>query len=475
MENGSIEIQGKRYDLREHTPLLRPSWAALMKRMREHPAAPYWNSHYGDRLTGEDLEKVQRFHDALYRLRSPAPYAEEKPPEHVVENMKRLIPLVPLFRKRVPGGLDMEREWRRVPFTVREDLARTPELLVPDDADISRLVIFATAGTTGHALRVPQHPSGACSYEPMLDLVFRKYGLVPRWNDGMTATVLVGAQAFTVTCATVMTSWQGAGFIKINLKESEWPSERAPHEYMDAMEPFFINGDPISLARMAEMGISYRPSAIVTTAVAMTDGLRKKLEDTYGCPVIDWYSSNETGPIGYSCRENSGFHILPHDIHVEIIGPQGEPVPQGEHGEITVTGGRNPFFPMLRYRTGDFGALDMTPCRCGDPMPRIVRFQGRVPVLFRGERGNTVNPVDISQVLKRFSYVQHRFSQAGDLSCRLVIKPVSMMELPDPVALRSALEKLLGAVPLEITFDPDLGNDSSGGKVMPFVSDFRLE
>ena len=76
-----------------------------------------------------------------------------------------------------------------------------------------------------------------------------------------------------------------------------------------------------------------------------------------------------------------------------------------------MTGGRNPFLPLLRYRTGDWGRLDDAPCACGDPMPRIVALEGRAPVLFRSAAGGSVNPVDVSGVLRAHPIVQHELVQ----------------------------------------------------------------
>ena len=59
-------------------------------------------------------------------------------------------------------------------------------------------------------------------------------------------------------------------------------------------------------------------------------------------------------------------------------------------GEIAVTGGRNPFVPLLRYRTGDWGRLDYGRCPCGDRMPRLLDLEGRPPVVFRRPDGSPV-------------------------------------------------------------------------------------
>ena len=80
----------------------------------------------------------------------------------------------------------------------------------------------------------------------------------------------------------------------------------------------------------------------------------------------------ETGPVGYSCPMGHSYHLLPHDLHVEVMQADGQPAPTGQIGEITLSGGRNRFFPLFRYRTGDFGRLDFEPCPCGDPMPRFM-------------------------------------------------------------------------------------------------------
>jgi phenylacetate-CoA ligase len=353
-------------------------------------------------------------------------------------------------------------------------IALQAEKIVPDYMDIKKMIIFQTSGTTGHAMLVPHHPSAAASYEPMIEFVLHQYHLHPAWNPEMVATILVCSQKNTVTCATVATSWEGAGFIKVNLKSSEWGRKNFAGEYLKAMDPFFLNGDPISLAELLKRQIGLRPRAIITTAVALTIGLKKELESFYNCPVIDWYSANETGPIGYTCSENRGFHILPHDIFVEILDVKGNPLPEGKIGEITFTGGRNPFLPLLRYRTGDFAALERKACKCGDPMPRLIHFAGRASVLFKDIKGNTVNPVDVSKILKPFKYVQHQLRQNKNLSLTLRIKPVTDKQKPDEKMIHQTLEKLFGKLPINIIFEPKLGENEKGAKVIPYMSPFKL-
>jgi phenylacetate-CoA ligase len=287
------------------------------------------------------------------------------------------------------------------------------------------------------------------------------------------ACFLVGAQARTVTYPTVLSAWNGAGFAKLNLRAGDWPREESAQRYFEDLAPRLLTGDPISFAEMMRLNIACRPKALISTAVAMSQTLREKLRRAFGCPVIDWYSLTETGPIGYLCPQGEAYHLLPHDVHVEAVRPDGSAAAPGERGEITVSGGRNPFLPLLRYRTGDYGSLEFSPCPCGDPMPRIQQLEGRAPVLFRAADGSTVNPVDLSRILREFPFVQHELRQHADRSCELVARPM-VGPLPDVAIVANALRDVLGHIPIEVRFDARLG-DRQDGKVIPYQSELLLE
>jgi phenylacetate-CoA ligase len=208
----------------------------------------------------------------------------------------------------------------------------------------------------------------------------------------------------------------------------------------------------------------------------MSGGLKRRLAKRFGCPVIDWYSLTETGPIGCACPRGGGYHVLPHDLYVEAIDADGRPVPDGRRGEIAVSGGRNPYLPLLRYRTGDWGRLEAAPCACGDPAVRILDLEGRKPVLYRTSQGAIVNPVDLSRILRAFPLVQHAFTQRADRSCELVVRPIPGVPPPAAATLANAVRSLLGGdTALEVRFDPRLGDRAAGGKVEPYRSELLLE
>jgi phenylacetate-CoA ligase len=461
-------------ELRERMPMLNAAGYKLFKRLLEHPHAPRWNHEGGDRLQRGDLQAVKEFAAQLATQRKP--WKPGEVPEKIIRWVKTQRASVPSFRHRISAALDYEKRWAAIPTMSREDIAVHPELLVPDDADLERMIVYRTAGTTGHALLVPNDPRSVACYQPMVELALKRHGVQTAFKAGMVAGFLVGAQARTVTCPAALSYWRNAGFAKLNLNASEWPSPESVHRYFEEFAPCFLSGDPIAFAEMMRLGISTAPAAMISTAVAMSAALKKKLRAHYRCPVIEWYSLTETGPIGYACPRGHGYHVLPHDLFVEAIGRDGKPVRPGQRGEITLTGGRNPFLPLLRYRTGDWGRLDFKKCPCGDSMPRILDLEGRAPVVFRASDGGIVNTVDISRVLREFPILQHEFIQHANRSCELTLRTISPNQKLDPKPIEAALRKLFGdKVKIKICFDAQLGNRAGSDKVVPYKSELLLE
>lgn len=465
-----LEFQPSDLEL-ERTPLLSADGARMVARLREHPDAPRFNYATGDRLRREDLALIDKFRENLRSLRGARSHGS--PPPEILQRVAEMRVHVPFFRKHIPNGMNLERDWQALPTSSRADLAVAPWEFVPDNEPLDRLVIYRTAGTTGHPITIPHHPLAVRCYEPMIEYALESHGATPIFDSKTVACFLVGAQIRTYTYCAVLSNWNGAGFAKLNIRQTEWPREGSQGHYFADMQPKFLSGDPISFAEMMALDLPAKPAALVTTSVAMSPSLKKKLSEKYGAPVIDWYSMVETGPIGYACPRGHGYHLLPHDIHLEVLRPDGTQCAPGERGEVAVTGGRNVHAPLLRYRTGDFGCVDFSLCECGDPMPRLLELEGRVPVLIRSRDGTPVSTVDISRRLREHPLLLHEFVQRADRSCELTLRAMPGA-IPDNEKIEADMRQLLGALKLEIVFDPTLG-DRRDGKALPYRSELMLE
>ena len=71
----------------------------------------------------------------------------------------------------------------------------------------------------------------------------------------------------------------------------------------------------------------------------------------------------ELGTISHECEAGS-MHLSGENMLVEILDGERVRGPGGI-GEIVVTELNNCAMPLIRYRTGDFGALGAGTCECG--------------------------------------------------------------------------------------------------------------
>ncbi len=444
----------------ERTPLMREEWMPTLRKMSKDQYTPRWNTQCGDRLDENTLGYVRHYARALEVER--ADYEN-----NIQMRLKDLLRYLKTQSSWYSGrleGLDI-RDWPRIPLSHRRDLARHLEQIIPRDADLTGLIINPSSGTTGEALHNPSHPRAQGCYDPLLQYALKRHGVDVEYGPDTIAAVQLCYQQHTITYHTVHSYLDGAGFAKINLWPEEWRDPSHPDQYLHSLQPVFLSGDPVAFSYAMESGITYKPRALLSTALTLNPQIRKKLEDHFSCPVIDMYSLNESGPVLYSCPKHPGhYHILPHDIYVELVDHEGKSVPPGQPGFITLSGGRNPYLPLLRYRTEDTAVRLEQPCDCGETTPLFAGLEGRQTVLFRHEDGGMVNPVDISRILNRYPIVIFRCIQYNDRSCELqLFGPLCTRDMTD--AILKGLSKLMGHGRIKVT----PVQDYPGEKWLPFV------
>lgn len=456
-------------EIKTRIPLFRPEWMSMLNKLREHPHAPKWNTQCGDRLTREDLPFIIHFRKELSDSRT---HCTLLPPDYILTWIQTYRNQVQLFQDNI-GLADIQTEFDKIKPMTREDLVLKIDDIIPANLSLDRLIVNDTSGTTGHPVRVPNHPRAIGCYDPMVLFMLERHGAVMKPDHDTVACFLICSQENTITYSTVHSGLNGAGYAKINLKPSEWPGPGSAAEYINDLQPFFYAGDPLSFHELMKLNLNYKPKALLSTAMHLSTAMREMFSRHFSCPVIDMYSLNDTGPIAYSCPVHPEmYHVLPTDIHAEIIDEHGRTLNEGEFGEITVTGGRNPFVPLLRYRTGDYGRIDFSSCGCGDPMPRLHDFQGRNPVYFRNSSGQTINPVDISKILRKYPVIQFQFRQYHELNCSLKIRAGAGAVNIYQDDIRQKLKTLFVDIPdIIIEEDPTLGSD---GKIISFISEFTI-
>ena len=140
--------------------------------------------------------------------------------------------------------------------------------------------------------------------------------------------------------------------------------------------------------------------------------LRKAMVSGEACPpsLRDWfaaqgvsayqcYATADVGLIAYETLARQGL-VVDEGVIVEIVRPgTGDPVPEGEVGELVVTV-LHPDYPLVRFGTGDLSAVLAGPCPTGRTNMRIKGWMGRADQTAK-VRGMFVHPSQIAEVVRR--------------------------------------------------------------------------
>ena len=187
-------------------------------------------------------------------------------------------------------------------------------------------------------------------------------------------------------------------------------SELRPHGYIGT--PSFLK---ILVEKAAETGvdISSIRQALVS-GEAFPPSLRDWLAER-GIAAYQAYATADLGLIAYETPAREGL-VIDEGVIVEIVRPgTGDPVPEGEVGELVVTT-LNPDYPLVRFGTGDLSALLPGTCPSGRSNARIKGWMGRADQTAK-VRGMFVHPGQVAQVLRRHpEALRGRLVVAGEMA-----------------------------------------------------------
>ncbi len=148
-------------------------------------------------------------------------------------------------------------------------------------------------------------------------------------------------------------------------------------------------------------------------AESFTDSMKEKISSGLGIEVYDIYGMTETGGVGtlgQDCPDHSGIHVWDDHYITEILDPEtGEPVADGEEGELVITSLTREALPVIRFRTGDLTrVLSRDLCGCGRTHTRIDTITGRVDDMLI-VKGVNFFPSQVEQALMEIPGVRPQY------------------------------------------------------------------
>jgi phenylacetate-coenzyme A ligase PaaK-like adenylate-forming protein len=148
------------------------------------------------------------------------------------------------------------------------------------------------------------------------------------------------------------------------------------------------------------------------------------------------YATADVGLIAYETAAREGL-VLDEGVIVEIVRPgTGDPVPDGEVGEVVVTV-LNPDYPLVRFGTGDLSAVLPGPCPTGRTNARIKGWLGRADQTAK-VRGMFVHPSQVAEVLRATPNLgRARLVVEGEMANdRMTLKAEARAPAPEGLAER---------------------------------------
>lgn len=436
---------------RDYCPTLTQAGAQMLAQLRGHPSAPVYRNRSGNKLLEEEVQALREYEREV--MDAAIGWSTDGPPAWLAAFVAQVYATVPYYQA---CGSPPARLADVAPIS-RAELAHDIAAFVPDNVDLARMINFQTTGTTGHPLLIASHPLVAGRYLAYHKRALQRFGVTLRHGAGQVGVMLLGHQRRCFTYVSVTPTMNESGLAKINLHVDDWchPDDRG--RYLDAMAPELIAGDPISFAELLTLPMKHKPAALLSVSMMLLPGMRARLEERFGCPVLDIYSLNEVGPVAVFDEQAGGHVLLQHHLYVEILDGYGRPVPDGVRGEITVTGGFNFCLPLVRYRTGDFASLAH-----GPHGPVLVGLAGRSPLRYRTSTGAWINNIDITHALKPLAIALFGLHQYADGGVALRLSPGAM---PQADQARALLASFFAAIAIE----PLLAED----KIIQYTSDLQ--
>jgi len=277
-----------------------------------------------------------------------------------------------------------------LPRLEKEPLRAGPEAFLRADQRPKPRLVFHTSGSTGTPI------ASLWTVQEVRHSLALREARSARW-----AGVSFNMPRATFSGRLVESDPESRGpFYRLNLIERQaylsafhLRRETAPL-YLEALRRHrvqWLTGYAVSYYLLAkfilEQGLKVTPlKALITTSEKTTPGMRRVMEQAYGCRVYEEYSTVENALFASEC-EHGRLHLSPDVAVVEILRPDGTACAPGEVGEVVATCLMRESQLLIRYRIGDLAMWDPEPCPCDRAMPVLKEVVGRIEDVVVGPDG----------------------------------------------------------------------------------------
>ena len=292
---------------------------------------------------------------------------------------------VPFYKKLYdeqnfhPSMLQCIEDWNMVPVLEKDTVRFQTNALLSDQYDFADLLQYSTSGSTGTPLKV--YKEKGIHVEVMGWRAFKWWNMSPAadmgklhrnapktWKAKMKNKLLwwPTRRVFLNSASLITDEMIGKFVEEVNAKKVRW-----------------LQGYSSSIEAVADYLLKHHletPSVemIWWTSAPLSPMVRKKIEQAYGCSVMDQYGCNEMWNIAVQKKGEPYLTVCTDFVHVDVVAADGKQLPVGQKGNILITDLNCKAFPLIKYRLGDNGCLAKTAQESGDGYPKLHFVDGRI-------------------------------------------------------------------------------------------------
>lgn len=328
----------------------------------------------------------------------------EKQLQQVDAQVKRLLKsgsfYGEVYRKAGISGVSSQEDFEKLPFSSKDDLRNAYPLGIQAVPEEEVVRIHSSSGTTGKPVIIPYTAKDVDDWAIMFARCYETAGITNKDRIQITPayglwTAGIGFQLGAEKLG-AMTVPMGPGNTDKQLqmmKDLKTTVLTATSSYA------LLLAEEINKRGLRDK-IHLKKG--VFGSERWSKKMREYIRNELGVELYDIYGLTEIyGPgIGITCEKEQGIHYWDDYVYIEIINPEtGEPVPDGETGEIVITTLVKEGAPLLRFRTHDLSRIIPEKCSCGRSYPRLDTIGGRSDDMFK-VRGVNMFPKQVEELLQ---------------------------------------------------------------------------
>ena len=328
----------------------------------------------------------------------------EKQLQQVDAQVKRLLKSGSFYgegyRKAGISGVSSQEDFEKLPFSSKDDLRNAYPLGIQAVPEEEVVRIHSSSGTTGKPVIIPYTAKDVDDWAIMFARCYETAGITNKDRIQITPayglwTAGIGFQLGAEKLG-AMTVPMGPG-----------NTDKQLQMMMDLKTTVLTATSSYALLLAEEINKRGLRDKIhlkkgVFGSERWSKKMREYIRNELGVELYDIYGLTEIyGPgIGITCEKEQGIHYWDDYVYIEIINPEtGEPVPDGETGEIVITTLVKEGAPLLRFRTHDLSRIIPEKCSCGRSYPRLDTIGGRSDDMFK-VRGVNMFPKQVEELLQ---------------------------------------------------------------------------